>query len=384
LAITAIQGWVEFLEEIRPILEKLTREERFSGREMYQRMNSALANHEPSSKILTPIREELGESSYQYVVTGLIRSVFLIELVNDNISSTKMEVRWVLKESKGKKQEKFDNSDPRFCTFEGCVEIWFKMISELRSSIENADIVNLLKLYQEYNLLPYEIPFDYQDSTVTNKSLGSIHCPENALWAWDEKYQRTLRLREILLDSRQNNKADLFSPILKDKIKVKTYLTDRVQTGKHKTNREKRWEVHPESVHFAFRRHCLEIEHRLISQLCHFEDFPSDLFDLLKKEKLISDQCGIFRCPVTLNPLSFKEFEKEVQTPFHGKSDFPVGHLNPLKLVTDDPTSGHTAENISWFSADGNRIQGSLSLKETRELVSQIWRNYEEHDMKKR
>lgn len=380
--IITIQGWIEFLEEIKPILEKLTREERFSGREMYQRTHGVLANHAPASRILTHIREELGESDYRYVVTGLIRSVFLIELVNDDISSTKMEARWVLKESKGKKQEKFDNSDPRFCTFEGCVEIWLKMISELQSSIENADVVDLLKLYQKYNLLPYEIPFDYQDSTVTNKSLGGIHCPENVFWAWEEKYQRTLRLREILLNSRQNNKADLFSSILKDKIKVKTYLTDRVQTGKHKTNREKRWEVHPESVHFAFRRHCLEIEYRLISQLCHFEGFPPDLFDLLKKEELIMDQSKIFRCPVTLNPLSFAEFEKEVQSPFHGKSNFPVGHLNPLKLVTNDPTSGHTAENISWFSADGNRIQGSLSLKETRELIGQIWRNYEEHGAK--
>jgi hypothetical protein len=370
------------LEQIKSILQELTGKERFSGREMYQRTHGVLASYSPTSTMLTSIREELGESNYQYVVTGLVRSVFLIELVNDEISSTKMEVRWVLKESRGKKQEKFDNSDPRFCPFEDCAEIWSKMVNELCSSIKNADVVNLLKLYQNYSLLPYEIPFDYVDSPTRNKSLGSIHCPKNVLWAWDEKYQRTLRLREILLNSGHNNKAHLFSSILKDKIKVKTYLTDRVQTGKHKTNREKRWEVHPESVHFAFRRFCLEIEHRLISQLCHFEGFPPDLFDSLRKEKLITDQGKAFRCPVTLNSLSFAEFEKEVLSPFHGKSNFPVGHLNPLKLITDDPASGHTAENISWFSVDGNRIQGSLSLRETRELISQIWRNYEKYGTK--
>jgi hypothetical protein len=373
---------VKFLEEIKSILEKLTKKERFSGREMYESTNRTLTNYESTSEMLTSIRRGLGESNYRYVVTGLVRNVFLIELVNDNISSTKMEVRWVQKESRGKKQEKFDQSDPRFCTFEECVEIWSKMISELGTSVRNTDIVNLLRLYQKYSLLPYEIPLDYMNSPVADKSLGSIHCPENIFWMWDEKYQRAIELREILLNPNKNNEADLFSSILKDKLKVKTYLTDRVQTGKHKTNREKRWEVHPESVHFAFRRYCIDIEHRLISQLCHFEGFPPDLFDLLKKEGLITDKGEIFRCPVTLNALSFAEFEKEVRRPFHGKSNFPVGHLNPLKLVTDDPASGHTAENISWFSADGNRIQGSLSLKETRELISQIWRNYEKYGAK--
>lgn len=367
------------MEDIRSMLQELTNKERFSGREMYQRIHGVLTSYSPASAMLTSIREKLGESTYQYTVTGLVRNVFLIELVNDEISSTKMEVRWAKKESRGKKQEKFDNSDPRFCPFKGCVEIWLKMVSELYSSVSNVGVVNLLKLYENYNLLPYEIPLDYADSPTKDKSLSSIHCLKNVFWVWDEKYQRTLRLREMLLNSGQNNKAHLFSSILKDKIKVKTYLTDRVQTGKHKTNREKRWEVHPDSVHFAFRRSCLEIEHRLISQLCHFEGFPPDIFNMLKKEKLITDLGKTFRCPVTLNSLSFAGFEKEVLSPFHGKSDFPVGHLNPLKLVTDDPTSGHTAENISWFSANGNRIQGSLSLKETRELIRQIWRNYEKY-----
>jgi len=365
------------MNEIKSILEELATKERFSGREAFERINRILTGHAPISGLLTSIREKLGESAYEYVITGLLRNVFLIELVNDNISSTKMEVRWVLKESRGKKQEKFDQSDPRFCPFEDCVEIFLKLLKELCDSIEREETRNLLKLYQRYSLLSYEIPLDYLSSPVTDKSLSHIHCLENIQWIWDEKYQKTLKLREILLNPSKNTMSDLFSSVLKDKIKVKTYLTDRVQTGKHKTNREKRWEVHPESVHFALRRNCLEIEYRLISQLCHFEGFPAELFNLLRTEKLITDEGELFRCPVTLNPLSFVEFEKEIRRPFHGKSNFPVGHLNPLKLVTDDPTVGHTAENISWFSADGNRIQGNLSLKETRELLSQIQRNYE-------
>lgn len=65
--------------------------------------------------------------------------------------------------------------------------------------------------------------------------------------------------------------------------------------------------------------------------------------------------------------------------PTHGNSNFQVGHLNPLKL--DDPNSlifGHTPENISWISKDGNRIQGDMSLKETRNLLIRITRNYED------
>lgn len=346
---------------------------------MFEQVHSFLEKYQSSSEILSSTKEKLGQSTYRYVITSLVRNIFLIELVNDDISSTKMEVRWAIKISKGKKQERFDDSDPRFSTFENCLKIWLKSINDLKSAIGDPGVVRLLKLFEKYNVLPYEIPFDYVDSPARNKSLQNIHCPENISWIWAEKYQKTLRLREILLNAKKNPKAKLFSFILKDKIKVKAYLTDRVQTGKHKTNREKRWEVHPESVHFAFRQTCLEIERELISQLCCFEGFPSELRNLLKKEELISDYRETARCPVTLSALQFAEFEKEVLSPFHGRSNFHVGHLNPLKMITDDPKVGHTAQNISWLSANGNRIQGSLSLNETRELISKIWKNYEKY-----
>jgi hypothetical protein len=79
-----------------------------------------------------------------------------------------------------------------------------------------------------------------------------------------------------------------------------------------------------------------------------------------------------------MEPLSFGDFEREVQDPQHGKAAFQVGHLNPLKAVNDDPYSGHTAQNISWISSNGNRIQGSSSLKETRDLIGRIYKNYEQ------
>jgi len=162
-----------------------------------------------------------------------------------------------------------------------------------------------------------------------------------------------------------------------DKIKVKTYLTDRVLTGDHKTNREKRWETHPASVHFALRRACMEIEFTLMNQLCHFEGFPPDLTRRLEDSGVLLAVQDPFRCPITMEPLSFAEFENEVRDPEHGKASFQVGHLTPLKAVNDDPRSGHTAQNISWMSSDGNRIQGSLSLQDTRALLRRIHGNYE-------
>ncbi len=86
----------------------------------------------------------------------------------------------------------------------------------------------------------------------------------------------------------------------------------------------------------------------------------------------------VFRCPVTQEPLSFAEFESEVKEPEHGKSNFQIGHMNPLKAASRDPHSGHTAQNISWVSSDGNRIQGHLSIVETRALIRRIYENYKE------
>jgi hypothetical protein len=360
---------------LKYVLEESVKQERFSGRKMFQEADDILKKQETMAATITDLSKKLKRADYEYIITALLRTVFLIELVNDDISSTKMEVRWIKKESKGKKQEVFDQSDPRFSTFEECVNILTKLLSELQYSVGKTEI-ELLKTYRIRRLIPYEIPIDYVDSPLTQESITSIHASNNVQWIWGEEYQKTLKLRNFLMDSKRNSLADLFSSILKDKIKVKTYLTDRVQTGDHKTNREKRWEVHPESVHFAFRRNCLEIERRLVTQLCHFEHFPSNLYDLLIKEDMIVEENKPYRCPVTLDPLSFKEFEEEVKNPLHGRSNFQVGHLNPLKLMTDDPASGHIQENIGWFSADGNRIQGSLSLNETRKLLQRIQDNY--------
>jgi hypothetical protein len=126
----------------------------------------------------------------------------------------------------------------------------------------------------------------------------------------------------------------------------------------------------------------MEVEYTLLNQLCHFEGFDGELRNRLEDAGLLPHMEVPFRCPVTMDPLSFAEFEREVMVPEHGKASFHVGHLNPLKATNDDPLSGHTAQNISWITSDGNRIQGNLSLRETRQLLDRIRANYEEaHDV---
>jgi hypothetical protein len=124
------------------------------------------------------------------------------------------------------------------------------------------------------------------------------------------------------------------------------------------------------------------IEYELITQLCAFKGFPENFREMLQEQEILPKTMEVSRCPITLEPLVFQEFREELMNPTHGKSNFQVGHLNPLKL--DDPNSliaGHTAGNIAWISANGNRIQGSMSLEEVRDLLKRITHNYEDEGL---
>lgn len=227
---------------------------------------------------------------------------------------------------------------------------------------------------------------NYQLIIIERKMSEPMHTAQNIIFFWGQIPQTTVALRAYLLNPRQNSLTKFFKAAY-GKIIVKSCLTDRVLTGEHKTNREKRWETHPRSVHFSFRRDSLEIEVALINQLCYFDGFPIELRKKLEQENLISFQKlqdpilakssnQISRCPITLEPLSFKDFKSETLEPQHGKASYQVGHMHPLKSSTDNPNTGHTAKNISWISSQGNRIQGEYSVEETQKLVFRIIENY--------
>ena len=131
-----------------------------------------------------------------------------------------------------------------------------------------------------------------------------------------------LKVRQALLDSKLNPDFQLFFSIL-DKVRVKSYLTDRSLTGDFKTNREKRWEAHPQSPQFALRRDCLAVELELIDQLVRFSNFPPGTIRYLQSVRLLGDTSNVARCPVTLDPLDFELLAQEVADPNSRKIRLP-------------------------------------------------------------
>jgi len=368
------------LDELKHDLEALTGGTRFSGSRMFNILSEFLGEYDDTPNSYDEIRDKLHDDRlFNYILKGLFRNIFFIELVNDEISTTRMEVRWVQKPSSGKKQECFDSNDPRFCTIENCFAILSGLLDDLNNAIVDSEKINFLKIYQQYNVLPYEIPIDYKKAPYEEPTLTHIHSINNLYWFWGKKFRNLMKSRSILLNPSTNSSSSIFSKILKDKIKVKTYLTDRVQTGVYKTDREKRWEVHPDSVHFAFRRTSQLIEFELLCQLSKFQNFPTRLRRKLVENEIVSSEFDLFKCPITLDVLSYNKLRQEVINTVHGKSDFQVGHLNPLKAISRK-TKGHNKKNISWISSDGNRIQGSLTLEKTRALLEKIQNNYRIHN----
>jgi hypothetical protein len=318
---------------------------------------------QPVSVPVAVLFQTLGNKLGSHVFRGIIRSVFLIELVKQpKIDSTKFVTRW---------SNKLQN-DPRYASYADCWEIFNQLVQELAAAISFPENRALLELFSLNHLVPYELPLDY----IERKKATPRHTIDNIGWMWDSLPKKVVLLRELLQNPTTTPFAGAFKKMYRKKIQVKTYLTDRSLTGLYKTNREKRWETHPQSVQFALRRDCLEIEYALISQLCHFEGAPPELQARLKENDVLLNISSPFLCPITAEPLSFFKLLAEVEAPEHGRAAFQVGHMNPLKASNDDPTFGHTASNISWVSADGNRIQGHLTLKETREMILGIAERY--------
>jgi hypothetical protein len=357
---------------IKEACESQTARDRFSGTLLYKEVIDGIQDESP--RVRTSVKILLdridNEQLFKYVFTGVLRNVFLIELANKEVKSTKFTVRWT--EDQGPWAEWLGPKDPRFATYEECYKIFTALLEDLTQSFSE-DKVELFKTFYNYKLLAYELPIDYEQ--VPTQPDQHIHSEANIVWFWDDEYRQIVKLRKHLLDKQTNPQAPLFETILKDKLKVKTYLTDRALTGAYKTNREKRWEALPKSPQFAKRRECLQVEKELVEQLVRFADFPAELKEELQRKSLVAVSPELYRCPVTLDILSFKDLQAEVENPQHGKAYFQVAHLNPLK-AGEGSQFRHTPANIGWITADGNRIQGDLTLEETRALLRRITANY--------
>ncbi len=326
------------------------------------------ANLAPYQHYYAMLVSKLDQNSANHTFKGMLRAIFLAEIVRSRGGATKVVLRW---------DDFLSRNDPRYASYEECLQIFEETGDNLAEALNDQSNQELLHLFRANSRLPYEIPLDYRERRVHNR----IHQPDNIYWFFGDLPRRVVELRQLLGHSRLNPYAALFKAVY-EKIKVKTYLTDRAQTGEHQTNREKRWEVHPGSVQFSFRRHCLEIEYTLINQVCHFDGFPNDLQQILAKHDVLQPLEIPVRCPITMDVLAFDKFKEEILNPIHGAATFQVGHLNPLKADNDPKQIGHIAANISWITDDGNRIQGSLSLQQVRALLRRISENYEQVGLK--
>jgi hypothetical protein len=366
---------------VQKIIEENIASDRFNMKRLYNDVWSVFSVDGAISDYVEVLQAELGKDNYKKLGLGILRQVFLIELRqipgtdSEKSDATKFRTRWY----------SHLDGDPRECSFEECVEIAEDLIRKLVDTwLADPEKLETLTLFLKHGILPYELPIDYLENPSQNDMVTRIHSKENIDWVISDNIVKTLKLRQYLTTARTSPDAVFFNKVIHDKIKTKTYLTDRVKTGLHKTNREKRWETDPYSVQFAFRRTCMAIEYKLVTQLCSFEGFPNSFKEMLETQGILSSELPIFRCPVTFEPMSFQEFQEKLINPTHGKSDFQVGHLHPLKLDVDDPinfAAGHKPENISWISEDGNRIQGDMSIEEIQSLLKRITRNYEDQNL---
>lgn len=310
---------------------------------------------------LIDLQHQLGGTVGGHVVGSIFRASFLIEpVVLPAATTTRFKTRWGL-----------DGDDPRFASPGECLAIANVIIRELSMLAKTEQGRLILHGLAERRLVAYELPIGYIERRLP------IHRADNIALFDEDVLRHVAGFRLLLLDPK-NPLQLAFREAYRRKIAVKTYLTDRALTGDHKTNREKRWEAHPDSVQFSLRNTCLEIELTLVNQMCHFNGFPDDLLRLLSDAELLIPAETPARCPVTLLPFDFEVFAAEVLAPEQGRSAFQVGHLDPLKLDGNVWTNGHRADNIGWISATGNRIQGSLSVRETRSMLVEIWHAYRE------
>ena len=307
------------------------------------------------------IKARLSAKEFKAFQRSMIRNSFLIEPVNDDVTSTKVEAHW---------SQRLEG-DVRYASYEMCEEIFNKLLNKIASL--STDDFNMLKEFFNSTVVPYEMPVDYID-----RFAKPIHTAQNIDLFLNDDIKACITMRRFIRDTRRNPASKVFQTILADKIKVKTYLTDRALTGDYKTNREKRWEAHPNSVQYALRRSCMKIETKLLLQIATFEGCDLGLVRNLQQEGLLSNPFEYCKCPITGDVIQYAEFADDALHPTHGKSKFQVGHLNPLKAPDKNDSNaanGHTANNISWISENGNRIQGSLSMDEVDALLKRIYIN---------
>ena len=309
-------------------------------------------------------------TEFSAIIASLVRFSFLIELTNLNVGSTKMKTRWVPAKIKMPQPDSFEpidgtfepGNDPRSATFDECVNIFTKSCNIVCDIVEEDSTLRaVLSDLRGYRRVPYEFPLSYLDHDGI-----PVHTSLNVKWLVNDDLRWVLKARRIL-GTATGASREAIRAIEKSKIEVKLFKTDRALTGKVKTNRAKRWEVLLGDFQHSSLEACWSAEKKLTSGLVNFIGFPADMRGEFVRQGLIELDAMPTLCPVTLEPLTFEDLAKAALNTRIGLSEYQIGHLFPLKRG-----GRHDGANICWQSANGNRIQGDLSIKETYELLDEI------------
>ena len=281
-----------------------------------------------------------------------------------------MKTRWLPGKIKMPQDNSFEpiedffepGNDSRAASFEDCVKVLDRSCELIIVNIQSSNnLIEELETLSKNNRVPYEFPLTY-----VNNSNSPLHAANNIKWCFTEELVWLLKARNILTNNQNHENINGIKEIIKKKIEVKVYKTDRCLTGKDKTNRAKRWEILVGDFQYATLQDCWTAEQKLITDLVNFERFPTDIKDLFIQENLILHNNRTI-CPILLTPLNYEDLEKISLNPTHGESTYQVGHLNPLKRG-----GAHDGQNVIWQTSDGNRLQGDMSYEEITQLLIDI------------
>ena len=159
-------------------------------------------------------------------------------------------------------------------------------------------------------------------------------------------------------------------PRIAGKVERQVRRTPRRQTGEYKTNRACRWSLPEDHPDYTAPDEIARIEAKLYAMALEFQEAPRISDDVAAAASTVLGKVvarGDYRCPVTGRPMSFRELVEECQNPKPGRSTFHVGHVKPRALK-----GGNTADNTSWTTDLGNRIQGDKSWHETTKIIVEM------------
>ena len=324
----------------------------------------------PISMALSRAQNMFSNEDFPAIITSLVRFSFLIELTNLSVGSTKMKTRRLPGKIKMPQPDSFEpidgtfepGNDPRSATFEECVQVFTRACNIVCDQVDqDFSLRVVLRDLRENSRVPYEFPFSYLDHSQT-----PVHTSSNLKWTVNDDLKWLLKARSVLR-SATGTTGQAIGAIEKSKIEVKLFKTDRALTGKDKTNRAKRWEVLAGDFQHSSLEECWSAEKKLTTDLVNFTGFPPPLRGEFVRQGLIDPDAATTLCPVTLEPLNFDDLAQAVLNTTIGISQYQIGHLLPLKR-----DGRHDGGNICWQSANGNRIQGDLSMEETYQLLDEI------------